>query len=318
MLTLILWAQLGAFLSAPERLLISADDAAFGRAIVRSADQHVAGSVELLPSGAAVPPRVLRLVVHSDGNERVTLVLSRSPKLSVTRVLRIAGSHGLFDRAEVVALVINDMRARLNEQIERANVAALARPPGALAAAASRFAALPLPAPEPRAPVRAFPPEPPASPGPDDPDGPAGPQGLSPTPPESLRALTPVFAAPQLHPIPAPLTFALTQPAIEPSANVGRRWRIGLGVALDVVGLAVGGLGVASLALDGRCVDGGVPCDYRFDGRTAGTVEAVLGGAAVLAGLGLVASLGYERRTLRRLSLLPRSSRTGRTAYVEF
>ena len=312
MLALILCAQLGAFLSAPERLLVSADDAAFGRAIVRSADQYVAGSVELLPPGAPVPPRALRLVVHSEGTERLTLVLSRSPKLSVSRVLRIAGSHGLFDRAEVVALVIDDMRARLNEQIERANAAAApARPPGALAAAASRL--VPPPPSEPRAQVRTLPP---ASAAPDDPDGAASPQGLVQTPPESLRVLAPVVAAPQLHPIPAPLT--LTQPAIEPPANIGRRWRIGLGVSLEVLGLAVGGLGVASLALDGRCVDGGVPCDYRFDGRTAGTVEAVLGGAAVLAGLGLAASLGYERRTPRRLALWPSSSRAGRAARVEF
>lgn len=314
MLTLILCAQLGAFLSAPERLLVSADDAAFGRAIVRSADQYVAGSVELLPLGAPVPPRALRLVVHSDGTERLTLVLSRSPKLSVSRVLRIAGSHGLFDRAEVVALVIDDMRARLNEQIERASAAVTTpRTPGALATATSRFAAAPPPSPEPQTQDRTLPP---ASAAPDDPDGADSPQGVVQTPPESLRALTPVVAAPQLHSIPVPLT--LTQPAIDPSANLGRRWRIGLGVSLEVLGLAVGGLGVASLALDGRCVDGGVPCDYRFDGRTAGTVEAVLGGAAVLAGLGLVASLGYERRTPRRLSLWLSSPGAGRAARVEF
>lgn len=279
MISFVLWAQLGAFLGAPERLLISADNEEFGRAIVRSANQHVTGSVELLPRAAPVPPRVLRLLVRSDGEERLVLVLSRGPRQSVARVVRIAGSHGLFDRAEVVALVIDDMRARLQEQLERASAEAAVRP----AAPAST------------------PPLPPPDPAPPSGEGTAAETDpLDQEPADSLGQIAPALAAPKLYSLPSQLS--LPQPPPESVPAPARRWRIGLGVSLEIVGLAVGGLGVASLALDGRCVDGGVPCDYRFDGRTAGTIEAVLGGAAVLTGLGLLASLGYERRSPRRFA----------------
>lgn len=289
------------FLSAPERLLISADDQALGRAIVRSANQHVVGSVELLPPGTAAPPRVLRLLVHSDGTERLTLVLSRGAKLSVARVIRIAGSHGSFDRAEVVALVIDDMRARLNDQLERAHAAsATPRPASAGAAAPPPPAAMQPPTPASVAPKQAAPVSS-ALPDTDDPTAADMPADSAPHPQEALSALDPVITGPQLRTAPASLTSSLLPRELAPVA--GRRWRIGVGVALEVAGLAVGGLGVASLVLDGRCVDGEVPCDYRFDGRTAGTIEAVVGSVAVLTGLGLLASLGYERRTPLRLAL---------------
>lgn len=284
MMSFLLCAQLGAFLGAPERLLISADNEDLGRAIVRSANQHVTGSVELLPLSAAAPPRVLHLIVRSDGEERLVLILSRSPRQSVARVVRIAGSHGLFDRAEVVALVIDDLRARLQEQLERASTGPALKPVA------------------PPSPLRpAMPPNlsPPAREEEVAEEAPLNQESAAP-----LESMAPVVAAPQLHPVPTQLS--LTQPPPELSPAPGRRWRIGLGVSLEIAGLAVGGLGVASLALDGRCVDGGVPCDYRFDGRTAGTIEAVFGGAAILTGLGLLASLGYERRTPRRFAwMLP-------------
>ena len=43
---------------------------------------------------------------------------------------------------------------------------------------------------------------------------------------------------------------------------------------LKIGGLTLGGLGAASLMLDGACVDGS--CNYRYDGRTAGIVELSL------------------------------------------
>lgn len=307
MLPFILCAQIGAFLPAPERLLISTDDEALGRAIVRSANQHVVGSVELLPPGAAAPPRVLRLLVHSAGSERLTLVLSRGAKLSVARVIRIAGSHGFFDRAEVVALVIDDMRARLNEQLERAHAANAPRPASGQSSAPPALAP---PAAEQRASLPA--------PAPPDAEDAADADILTdaaPNPQQALSALTPVTTAPHLRTAPASLTLA---PLPRETVPAGRRWRIGVGVSLEVLGLAVGGLGVASLALDGRCVSDVVPCDYRFDGHTAGTIEAVFGSVAVLTGLGLLASLGYERRAPRRLALALVLSRGALAASGEF
>ena len=296
MLSLLLFAQLGTFLPTPERLLISASDEALGRAIVRSANQYVVGSVELLPLGAPPPPRVLRLVVLSDGPERLSLVLSRGAKLSVSRVLKIAGSHGSFDRAEAVALVIDDMRARLHEQLaplERTHPIPLPRtlrPPGAALAMRLPVAPVPAPpAPPASAPVSETPPPPPPGP------------STAALPP--LRTLSdPAPQRPPAPPAPAPVLRSVLAPQpppappSEPAQSFGRRWRIGLGVSLAIAGLSVGGLGVASLALDGRCVDDVVPCDYRFDGRTAGAVEVALGGAAVLAGLGLLTSLGFAER----------------------
>lgn len=293
MLSLLLFAQIGAFLPTPERLLVSASDESLGRAIVRSANQYVVGSVELLPLGAPPPPRVLRLVVLSDGPERLSLVLSRGAKLSVSRVLKIAGSHGSFDRAEAVALLIDDMRARLHEQSAQAERPHTAAPPRPLRPPGAEIAT--------RLPVAPVPTPPPASaPAPEPPPAPPIPTTAALPPlrmqgdPESPRPPAPPAPAPVLRSVLVPQP--LVPQASEPAPNFGRRWRIGLGVSLAIAGLSVGGLGIASLALDGRCVDDVVPCNYRFDGRTAGAVEVAVGGAAVLAGLGLLTSLGFSER----------------------
>lgn len=294
MLSLLLFAQLGAFLPTPERLLISASDESLGRAIVRSANQYVVGSVELLPLGAPPPPRVLRLIVVSDGPERLSLVLSRGAKLSVSRVLKIAGSHGSFDRAEAVALVIDDMRARLHEQIAQLERTHPIPPPRTLRPSGAELTMR-----VPVAPVPAAPVSPASAPVPDAPPAPPSPTTATLPPlrtlsdPEPQRPPAPPAAAPVLRIVLAPQP---PPPPSEPAQSSGRRWRIGLGVSLAIAGLSVGGLGIASLALDGRCVDDVVPCDYRFDGRTAGAVEVALGGAAVLAGLGLLTSLGFAER----------------------
>lgn len=285
---------------APERLLIRSDDEALGRAIVRSANQHVVGSVELLPRGVSPPPRALRLVVRLETMDRLMLVLSRGSKLSVVRLLKISGRPGLFDLAETVALASAEMRARLDEQVRRS-----------LPGPAREVAGVSLP---------------PSIPEP-------GPEEVEPPPPELSSIAPPVTelkvpdqspetlesTAKEPEPVTPPSRFTAplplklpTEPSLPSAWPPGWRWRTGLGTSLAAGGLLLGGLGIASLVLDGRCADEAVPCEYRFDGRTAGTVELAVGGAALLAGLGLIGSVLHQHRLLQnRAVLVPKISSRG-------
>lgn len=284
---------------APERLLIRSDDEALGRAIVRSANQHVVGSVELLPRGVSPPPRALRLVVRVETMDRLMLVLSRGSKLSVVRLLKISGRPGLFDLAETVALASAEMRARLDEQVRRSQ-------PGP-----AREVAVVMP---------------PSTPEP-------GPEDVEPPPPELSSIAPPVTelkvpdqspeilepTAKEPEPVTPPSRFTAplplklpTEPSLPSAWPPGWRWRTGLGTSLAASGLLLGGLGIASLVLDGHCADEAVPCEYRFDGRTAGAVEIAVGSAALLAGIGLIGSVLHQHRLLQsRAVLVPKISSRG-------
>jgi hypothetical protein len=295
---------------APERLLIRSDDEALGRAIVRSANQHVVGSVELLPRGVSPPPRALRLLVRVETMDRLMLVLSRGSKLSVVRLLKISGRPGLFDLAETVALASAEMRARLDEQARRSQpgppreVAAVSLPPSISPEAVPEEAEPPPPD------LSAIAPPVTELKVPDQ-----TPEAAEPTVKES-EPVTP----PSRFTAPLPLKIP-TEPILASTWPPGWRWRVGLGTSLAASGLLLGGLGIASLVLDGRCADEAVPCEYRFDGRTAGAVEIAVGGAALITGIGLLGSVLHQRRLMQsRALLLPKvSSRgVGLTLSLEF
>lgn len=123
---------------------------------------------------------------------------------------------------------------------------------------------------------------------------------LSPGPPQKVEKPEPVAQpSPVLVPVPPP------------ARGVERhsRWKLGLGIPLLVAGLGVGGLGVASLLLDGRCIDNSMPCDKVFDSKLAGYIEIGVGAAAAVTGVALIIADGVEERRLQRrqreLSLSP-------------
>lgn len=280
-------------LPPPERLLISVEDEALGKAIVRSANQHLAGSVELLPKRAPVPPRGLQLTVYADGPDGLMLVLSRNRKLRVVRVLKLSGRHGPFDMAEAVAIAITDMRGDLDEQTQRTLT------PAPLSQGMLSRTAYPVQVPEMTLRQR-HEPLPPAEP----PEPPPAPL-LEPEPPEPEPA--PLFA----HLLPR----RDLQPRLPLAGSPIPRWKwqLGIGLPLGVLSLAIGGLGVTSLTLDGTCVDS--VCNYRYDGRIAGIVELSLGSAAAVASAGLLGSIrmGADRQRSGRLTpiVVPTASTRG-------
>lgn len=233
----------------PDRLQIVADDAELGERIARSARQEHPGGVEVAPAGAAgrVPPRTLRLTVRQ-GPGRLWLVLSLRRALRVQRAVPLPGAPSRLDVAEVAAISLSELRARLDElQASRAD------------AHESEDEV------EPEAPAAA-----PPAPAP---------------PPSASRA-----------PAPAPVLTLAPRPA---------PWRLAVGVPTAALGAAVLSLGIASVALDGRCFDAAVPCAYRYDTLRPGIGELALGGAALAAGAVLIALDLRARRGPPRLALAP-------------
>lgn len=262
-----LWLSLALFALSLSSggLSVVTDDKDLGRAIVRSAGQHVQGPVALLVPGGRVAPGTLRLSVKREGSQRVVLVLSQGSGPRVTRVLRLPDNPERFDLAEVVAISLSEMRNQLEER-------ALRSPPRPPVTAPPRVALAPPP--PPAVAERVAPPTPQAP------------------PPVLLPA--PVLAPPR----PAPF-----QPLRPPQG--GPRVALGLGVALSALGVAVAGLGVASLVMDGRCVDQAVPCDQRYAGRVAGAVEVASGAVVILVGTGLLTSVVLRARRAPNLRDTP-------------
>lgn len=139
-----------------------------------------------------------------------------------------------------------------------------------------------------------------------------------PSPPPAAMD-TPPPSAPKQSPAqddPPPLAPAKTQPPLmdtpPPPDNrvaVMRQERASQrgngaiygGVASAVLGLGLAGLGGASLALDGRCVNSLDPCERLYTGRVAGTAELVTGGLLLGAGIGLIAlGVTWRRKDQRQ------------------
>lgn len=285
------------------RVMVVADDPALGAAVVRSASQHLAGPIILSSKRTPTPVGVLRLQVQRDGADRLQIVLSRG-SARARRTLQIRGQPRAFDLAEAVAIALPALRTQLEQQALRQAVPPQRpAPPPPRTREASVVALVvdpvPLPGPAPGpAPSAKEPAQTPAAE--------SAPPATAPAPPGPVAS----------RPAPPPPPPALTRPP--PAAMVpGRerptsawRWQLGLGVGLTTLGLAAASLGAASLALDGRCADAAVPCEYRYEGRVAGAAELAAGGAAALAGAGLVIAAAVARTARRegrpaRALLLP-------------
>lgn len=259
------------------RVLVVADDPALGKAVVRSAAQHLAGPIVLAPAGTPTPVGALRLQVQRAGAERLQLSLSRGG-VRVRRMLPIRGQPRAFDLAEAVAIALPALRTQLEQQALRppSSVSPSAPPPPAQTQEASVVALVVEPVPPPaKEPVAAAAPE--ATPAPE--------KAQAPPPPVAS-------ASPRV----APAAPAPAPPGPERPRAQTWRWQLGLGVGLSTLGLAAVSLGAASLALDGRCADAAIPCEYRYEGRVAGAAELAVGGAAALAGAGLVISAAIAAR----------------------
>jgi hypothetical protein len=264
------------------RVLVVSDDPALGKAVVRSAAQHLAGPIVLGPAGTPTPVGALRLQVQRAGADRLQLSLSRGG-VRVRRTLPIRGQPRAFDLAEAVAIALPALRTQLEQQALRQPVSVQppAPPPPAQAQEASVVALVVEPVPPP-----AKEPAPVGAPAPV-----AAPAAEAAPPPPALETAPPRVVPPNLAPAPASAPYGPERPRAQ-----AWRWQLGLGVGLSALGLAAVSLGAASLALDGRCADAAVPCEYRYDGRVAGAAELAVGGAAALAGAGLVISAAIAAR----------------------
>lgn len=137
-----LWLSLALFALSLSSggLSVVTDDKELGRAILRSAGQHVQGPVALLLPGGRVAPGTLRLSVKREGPQRIVLALSQGSGPRVTRVLRLPDNPERFDLAEAVAISLSEMRNQLEER-------ALRSPPRPAVTSPPRVALAPSPPP---------------------------------------------------------------------------------------------------------------------------------------------------------------------------
>lgn len=94
-------------------------------------------------------------------------------------------------------------------------------------------------------------------------------------------------------------------PIVVPAPDAGHagepgrsRWKLGLGIPLMLLGVAGGGLGVATLVLDGHCADAG--CAHAYDGKPWGYIEAGIGAGLLAVGVTLVAVDVVQQRRAHR------------------